>query len=97
MSTFSDEDVHRLSRLARLDLEPDEVTAFTQQLGDILDFARQIQSVDTSAVTEVPDPLASPLRDDERRPSLPRAAVLSTAPDHDIATGLIKVPRVIGA
>jgi aspartyl-tRNA(Asn)/glutamyl-tRNA(Gln) amidotransferase subunit C len=97
VSTFSAEDVHRLSRLARLELDADEVTAFTQQLSDILDFARQIQAVDTSAVTESADPVGSPLREDDPRPSLPRTAVLAATSDHDAATGLIKVPRVIGS
>ena len=95
--TFTAEDVRRLARLARLDLDEDEVSAFTRQLGDILEFARQIQSVDTTAVTEPATAVMPPLREDTRRPSLPRHDVLTATPDHDAASGLIKVPRVLGA
>jgi aspartyl-tRNA(Asn)/glutamyl-tRNA(Gln) amidotransferase subunit C len=96
--TFSADDVYRLAHLARLELTPDEVTAFTRQLDDILSFVRQIQSVDTSAVEAVTAASAEPpLRADERQPSLDRETVLAAAPDHDPATGLIKVPRVLGS
>ena len=97
VSTFAEDDVRRLARLARLDLDPDEITAFTQQLGDILEFARQIQSVETDAIADDAQPDASPLREDARLPSLPREEVRAAAPDHDPATGLIKVPRVLGS
>ena len=40
---------------------------------------------------------AMPLdRADEPRPSLPRDAILSSAPDPSISAGLFRVPRVIG-
>ena len=43
MSTFSAEDVHRLSRLARLELTADETARFAQQLTAILAYADQIE------------------------------------------------------
>jgi aspartyl-tRNA(Asn)/glutamyl-tRNA(Gln) amidotransferase subunit C len=97
VSTFTAEDVRRLARLARLDLDEDEVLAFTRQLGDILEFARQIQSVDTTAVTDTAAATVPPLREDTPYASLSRDDVLAAAPDHDAASGLIKVPRVIAA
>lgn len=97
VSTFTADDVRRLARLARLDLDDDEVSAFTRQLGDILEFARQIQSVDTTTVTEPAAPTVAPLREDATCASLSRTDVLTSAPDHDAASGLIKVPRVIGS
>jgi aspartyl-tRNA(Asn)/glutamyl-tRNA(Gln) amidotransferase subunit C len=95
VSTFTADDVRRLARLARLDLDEEEVIAFTRQLGDILAFARQIQSVDTATVTDTAAGVMAPLRDDTPRPSLSRNDVLAAAPDHDAASGLIKVPRVL--
>ena len=89
--------MRRLARLARLHLDDDEISAFTRQLGDILEFARQIQSVDTTAVSDTAADVFPPLREDAPSPSLPRADVLTAAPDRDTASGLIKVPRVIGA
>ena len=94
---FTAEDVRRLARLARLDLDEDEVSAFTRQLGDILEFARQIQAVDTTAVTDTTAAGVPPLREDTPRASLSRNDVFAAAPDHDPATGLITVPRVIAA
>lgn len=70
---------------------------FTRQLGDVLEFVRQIQSVDTSSLDESashPDHPAA-LRADVVLPSLPREAVLEGAPEIDPAAGLFKVPRVL--
>lgn len=98
MTTFTEEEVRRLARLARLDLDTREVERFSQQLGDILEFARQVQAVDTSAVSEEPASQAvPPLRDDTRVASLRREEVLSAAAAHDTTSGLIKVPRVLGS
>ncbi len=98
MSAFTVDDVRRLAALAQLDLNPEETEAFTRQLGDILEFARQVQDADATGL-EDPDqfmlPATEPRRDDAREPSLPRDEVLSGAPDGDPATGLFKVPRVL--
>ncbi len=98
MSAFTADDVRRLAALAQLELNPEETEAFTRQLGDILEFARQVQDADTTAPEdpeEVILPVAEPRRDDAREPSLPRDQVLSGAPDGDPSTGLFKVPRVL--
>jgi aspartyl/glutamyl-tRNA(Asn/Gln) amidotransferase C subunit len=73
------------------------VTLFTRQLRGILEFAQQVNAVDTSAVADVTAPPPSgedTLRDDTILPSLPRAQVLALAPDADAGSGLFKVPRV---
>src|SRR5918993_2443508 len=44
MSSFSPDDVRRLASLARLQLSDAEIASFARQLGEILDFARQVQS-----------------------------------------------------
>ncbi len=93
MSSFTPEDVRRLASLARLQLSPDEVTSFARQLGEILEFARQVQSADASAA-EAPLPPSPAMRDDVVEPSLPRDIVLAGAPDADREAGLFKVPRV---
>ena len=96
MSAFSAEDVRRLAALARLEIDAAETESFARQLAEILDFARQIDAVDTerldSAGAMIPPHPAS--RPDVLEPSLPRETVLSVAPDGDPATGLLKVPRV---
>jgi aspartyl-tRNA(Asn)/glutamyl-tRNA(Gln) amidotransferase subunit C len=96
--SFTHQDLQRLARLARLELTAAETELFTRQLGDILEFVRQIQAVDTSAVAvdEPPGDAASPgFRTDSVRPSLDRDAVLAEAPQADAAAGLFKVPRVL--
>lgn len=93
MSSFTPEDVRRLASLARLELSPGEVTSFARQLGEILEFARQVQSADASAAEAALPPSAA-TRDDVVEPSLPRDIVLAGAPDADREAGLFKVPRV---
>ena len=87
-----------MASLARLALTDEEHELFARQLAQVLDYARQVQRVDTSGVppTSHPTGAISPLRDDAIQPSLPRDAALSQAPEADPAAGLFKVPRVIG-
>ena len=101
MSSFSPDDVRRLASLARLQLSDAEIASFARQLGEILDFARQVQSAG-SLPDDAADPTtgtvlsASPAtRDDEVRASLAREAALGGAPEADARAGLFKVPRVL--
>ena len=96
MPTLTREDVQRLARLARLQLSEDEIGLFARQLGDILEFVRQVEAVDTRSVAAA-GPLrdaVDSLRDDAVRPSLARDDVLAEAAGADRAAGLFKVPRV---
>lgn len=91
-------DVERIAALASLELTDDEVGTFTRQLGEILEFARQIQTVDTTGVPPTAHVLAGqPVdRDDEPAPSLDRTRALEGAPSAAPDAGLFRVPRVIG-
>ncbi len=93
------DDVARIAQLARLELTADELELFARQLAGILGYAEQLQDVDTATVPPTSHPLAltAALREDEVRPSLQREDALRSAPDADVAAGLFKVPRVIGA
>ncbi len=97
-STLGPEDVGRIAHLARLDLTADELQLFARQLAGILDYADELQAVDTSGVPPTSHPLAlsAPLRDDDLRPSLPRDEALAAGPETDMTAGLFKVPRVLG-
>lgn len=97
MSAFTPQTVERLAALAQLQLAPEEIEVFARQLSDILEFARQVQAVDTSAIADADLIGLSPAaaqRDDGPEPSLPREVTLAAAPDADASTGLFKVPRV---
>jgi aspartyl-tRNA(Asn)/glutamyl-tRNA(Gln) amidotransferase subunit C len=97
-STISRDEVAAIAALANLELEPTELDLFARQLGEILEYAKQVQQVDTSGIV----PTASVLtrhaldRADEVRPSLDLGDALANAPDAAWDAGLFKVPRVIG-
>jgi aspartyl-tRNA(Asn)/glutamyl-tRNA(Gln) amidotransferase subunit C len=75
-------DVLKVARLARLELEPDEIARMTTELSAIVGYVQQLSELDT---TDVPptaqvhvDRMA--LRDDETRPSLSHEDALSESP-----------------
>ena len=79
------EQVLHVARLARLELNEDEVTRMTGELSAILDHIEKISALDldgvppTSHVVEV----ANALRADEPWPCLPREVALANAPAVD--------------
>jgi aspartyl-tRNA(Asn)/glutamyl-tRNA(Gln) amidotransferase subunit C len=91
-------EIERIAELANLELTDEERELFTSQLSRILDYARQVQSVDTSEIPPTSHVLAgAPVdRPDTPRPGLDRDAVLDRAPDAAPDQGLFRVPRVIG-
>jgi aspartyl-tRNA(Asn)/glutamyl-tRNA(Gln) amidotransferase subunit C len=95
---FSRAEVERIAALAHLELTEAEVAAFTRQLGEILAYAQQVQSLDTTGIPPTSHVLAgAPLdRDDTPRAGLERDVVVESAPDGDASAGLFRVPRVIG-
>ena len=50
MSSLTIADVERIAALAHLELTDEEKQLFTRQLADILDYAEQLQAVDTTGV-----------------------------------------------
>ena len=98
MSILTIEEVERIAALAHLELTDEEKQLFAKQLAEILTYAEQIQSLDTSGVPATahvhPDLHAE--REDAPRPSLPVEDALANAPDAALDAGLVKVPRVIG-
>jgi aspartyl-tRNA(Asn)/glutamyl-tRNA(Gln) amidotransferase subunit C len=95
---FSRAQVEAVAALANLELSDSEIELFAKQLGEILDYATQVQNIDTAGVP----PTASVVtRHSNDRPdvvagSLDRADALANAPEASLQAGLFKVPRVIG-
>lgn len=89
-------EVAHVARLARLALTDDELEEFTEQLGAVLEHARDVEALDTAGVapTAHPLPLRNVLREDRLTPSLDRDEVLAQAPDAE--AGQFKVPRILG-
>lgn len=85
-----------VARLARLDLNDDEIDLFTGQLGDILAHAADIEALDVGDIppTAHPLPLVNVLRADDVTPSVDREEVLAQAPAAE--AGQFRVPPVLG-
>ncbi len=52
-------EVEKLARLARINLTPEEKEKFSEQISSILEYVKQIQEVDTSAVQNTVNQQAS--------------------------------------
>jgi aspartyl-tRNA(Asn)/glutamyl-tRNA(Gln) amidotransferase subunit C len=95
---FTRSQVEAIAALAHLELQEAEIDLFARQLGEILEYATQVQNIDTTGVP----PTASVLdgeeaeRPDEVQPSLAIREALSNAPDPALEAGAFKVPRVLG-
>ena len=97
-AAFSRSEVKAIAALAHLELDESELDLFARQLSDILEYANQVQQIDTTGVPPTASVVAGhdAERADEVRPSLDRASALSNAPDANVDAGFFKVPRVIG-
>ena len=91
-------DVERIATLARLELTDAEKDLFVRQLTEVLEYAEQIQAIDTAGVPPTSHVLSNQAADraDTGVPSLSNAEALANAPDPSPHTGLFRVPRVIG-
>ena len=97
-ATFSRSQIEAIASLAHLRLDEQEIELDARQLGESLEYANQVQNIDTAGVPPTASVAArnGADRSDTVRPSLDRAAALGTAPDASLEAGLFKVPRVIG-
>ncbi len=90
-------DVERIAALARLALTESEKTLLVRQLTEVLEYAAEIQGVDTSGVPATSQVLSEPVdREDRAQPPLSNAEALANAPDPARQSGLFRVPRVLG-
>ncbi len=92
---FSKE-VDYVARLARLTLDSEEKELMAGQLSDILDTARRIQELDTTAVEPTSHVVNLPavLREDVTMPSLTLNRVLQNAPRRQ--KQFFRVPSIAG-
>jgi aspartyl-tRNA(Asn)/glutamyl-tRNA(Gln) amidotransferase subunit C len=95
--TLTAADVRRIAALARLELDDAEVEHFTSQLTAILQYASEVQSIDTSSVPPMSHAAGAGalFREDTIAPSMPRDEALANAPDADRDAGLFRVPKVL--
>ena len=93
--TISADDVTSIARLARLDIDPDDIPGYAGQLSRILELVEQMNSVLTDGVEPMAHPLdlTARLRPDEVTETDQRDAFQAVAPN--VEAGLYLVPRVI--
>jgi aspartyl-tRNA(Asn)/glutamyl-tRNA(Gln) amidotransferase subunit C len=89
------EQVLKIAKLARLKLSEEEVKDFSGQLGEIFDFVKQLDGVDTSRVepTCFVEPSHDPMRSDTEKPSFSQEEALRNGPK--VKKGFFAVPKVI--
>ncbi|MGO4889732.1 Asp-tRNA(Asn)/Glu-tRNA(Gln) amidotransferase subunit GatC [Anaerobacillus sp. MEB173] len=95
MAQITKDQVKHVANLARLSITEEDAEMLTQQLGAIINFAEQLNELDTEGVkptTHVLD-VKNVMREDVVKESLPREDVLKNAPDHQ--DGQVKVPSIL--
>jgi len=95
------DEVEAIAALAHLELEEGELDLFAQQLASILEYANQVQAIDTTGVPPTASLVAGHAADraDIVQSALDIEDTLANAPDADrsrLEGGFFKVPRVIG-
>jgi len=90
------DDVLKVSLLARLQLDEQQLDLMADQLARIVQYVDQLAEVDTTGVEPMAHPfeLTNVFRDDQLRPSLPREQAVGGAPRTDGECFL--VPAVLG-
>jgi aspartyl-tRNA(Asn)/glutamyl-tRNA(Gln) amidotransferase subunit C len=96
MPSISRDEVAYLARLARLDLESDELDHLAGQLDQIIGAVAQVSEV---AADDIPPtshalPVTNVFREDTPRPSLTADAALAAAPEAE--DGRFRVPQILG-
>lgn len=93
---ISEEDVRYVARLARLRLEPQEVTRMTDELTKILGHVEKIAELDLRDVAPLSHVLdvVNVQRADEPRPGLSASEALRNAPE--VSADSFRVPRMSG-
>ena len=96
MPALRREDVAHVAKLARLTMSESELDRFTEQLGQVLEHASDMNALDLEGVVATAHPfgLVNVVRDDEVRPGLDHDAVMAMAPDAE--DGRFAVPRILG-
>jgi len=93
--SLSRDDVVKIARLARLQIDEGSIPEYTRNLSDILQLVEQMNAVDTKGVTPMAHPLDAMqrLRDDIVTEHDQREHFQKQAPN--VENGLYLVPQVI--
>jgi len=91
---ITEEEVLKIASLAKLSLNEEEVTLFSHQLGDILNYVEQLNKLDTENVQPTTRAISTTniFRDDEVKQDYTVEEILSNAPERE--DNLFKVPKI---
>jgi aspartyl-tRNA(Asn)/glutamyl-tRNA(Gln) amidotransferase subunit C len=91
---ISREEVEHVARLARLHFDEDELARLQPELGQIIDYVRQLAELDLSGLepTSHAVPLKNVLRPDEVVPGLTHEEAIGNGPH--VERGQFVVPRI---
>ena len=83
-----------MAKLSQLEVDPDEISAYADQLSEILDYVASLQKLDLNDVEETSQVtgLKNVFVNDEIGKCLSRSKVLSQAPD--VHNGYVKVKAI---
>ena len=92
---ISEEQTAQVAKLAQLELSPNEMKQFSEQLSNILTYVEQLNKLDTSKITPTSHviPLSNVFREDAVTPSLATEEAIGNAPDK--ASPFFRVPKII--
>ncbi len=95
MPKLTPDEVRHIAELAKLALTDEEIEQYASDLSAILDYARQLQQVNTEHIHPTASvlPLRNVMRPDEPRPGLAPEDALANAPERQ--DGYFKVHAVL--
>jgi aspartyl-tRNA(Asn)/glutamyl-tRNA(Gln) amidotransferase subunit C len=89
-------DVEKIAALAQLELDDAEIELFARQLADILEYANQVQQIDTTGVEPTASVIVRHAADPPTSSAVLERSEALASPDPAPDVGFFKVPRVIG-
>jgi aspartyl-tRNA(Asn)/glutamyl-tRNA(Gln) amidotransferase subunit C len=95
MGRITPDDVRKVAKLARLDLEEAKITTYANQLERILDYVSHLESIDTEGVlpTTRAVEVVNVTRADAVEPTEVREELLNLAPQRE--GDFFRVPRIL--
>ncbi len=92
---ISEKDVEHVARLARLHLDPADLTLMTRQMDTMLGYVDKLNELDTDGVEPMAHavPMSNAFREDEIGTSIGVERALQNAPE--AADSCFRVPKVI--
>jgi len=93
-SAITKKELEHLAKLARIELDPKEEEKLLKDLGNILDYFKELQELDTTDVAPMTGgtDLRNAFREDDERENTDRGAGVEAFPE--LKDGFLKIPPV---